>query len=94
MCETEHIRLEEEIRWRNFRFHETEKDWVRLREKSSLIDAKVNKLENEIKEVFLIEKLRMERKGAYSHTNKLESYRCELVILLPWMISDLTKRSD
>jgi len=92
--ETEHIRLEEEIQWGNFRLHELEKDWVRLREKRSLMDVEIKKLENEIKEAFLIEKSRMERQGAYSHTEKLESYRHELVSLLSWLRPHLTKHSD
>jgi len=58
------------------------------------MDAKVKKLENEIKEAFLVEKLRMVRKGAYDHTNKCENYLRELISLLPWLRPCLTKRSD
>lgn len=44
--ETEHLRLKEEIQQGNFRLHELEKDQVRLREKSTLMDVEVKKLEN------------------------------------------------
>ncbi len=69
--ETEHIRLEEEIRRGNFRLRELEKERVWLRKKSALMDAEVQKLKDEIKEVFIIEKPRMVRQGAYNHTDKV-----------------------
>ena len=58
------------------------------------MDAEIKKLENEIKEAFLIKKMRMARQGAYSHTEKLENYHHELVSLLPWLRPHLAKRSD
>lgn len=51
-------------------------------------------LENEIKEEFLVEKLRMVSQGAYDHTNRLENYHRELVSLFPWLGPHITKRSD
>lgn len=58
------------------------------------MDIEVKKLENKIKEAFVIEKPRMVRQGAYSHTDKLENYHRELVNLMPWLRPHLTKRSD
>lgn len=63
LCETEHLRLKEEIRRGKFRLCEFEKDWVRLREKNYLIDTEVKKVENEITKALLIEKPRMARQG-------------------------------
>lgn len=39
--------------------HELEKDQVQLQEKISLMDVEAKKLEDRIKEAFLVEKLRM-----------------------------------
>ena len=58
------------------------------------MDAEVKKLENEIKEAFLVKKSRMARQGVYSDIDKLESYRRELVSLMSWLRPHLTKRSD
>ena len=58
------------------------------------MDAKVNKLEDEIKEAFLIKTSRVVRKCVYNHIDKLENYRRELVILLPWLGLHITKRSN
>lgn len=49
------------------------------------MDAKVKKLEDEIKEAFLIKKPRMVRQDACNRTNRLEDYFHELVSLLPWL---------
>jgi hypothetical protein len=54
--ETEHMGLEEEIQQGNLRLQELEKERVRLRKKSALMDAEVKKLEDEIKEDFLDKK--------------------------------------
>lgn len=58
------------------------------------MDAEVKKLENEIKEVFLIEKLRMARQGIYDHIDRLEDYCYELFGLMSWLGPHITKRSD
>lgn len=58
------------------------------------MEIEVKKMENEIKEAILVEKPRMARQGAYSHTNKLKSYHHELVRLLPWLGPHITKHSD
>ena len=58
------------------------------------MDAEVKKLENEIKEAIIVEKSRMVRQGAYSHIDKLESYRRELVSLLLWLGPHIAKCSD
>lgn len=92
--ETEHIRLEEEIRRGNLRLQELEKDQVWLREKSDLMDAEVKKLENQIKQEFLVEKLRLVRQGAYDHVDKLEDYCLKLVSLLPWLGPHIAKCND
>jgi len=39
------------------------------------MDVEVKKLEDEIKEAFLVEKPRKVRQGVYDHTNKFENYR-------------------
>ena len=58
------------------------------------MDAEVKKLEDEMKEEFLVEKPRMVRQGAYDPTNELEGYHHELVSLLPWLGLHITKCSD
>jgi len=88
------MRLEEEIQPRNLRLRELAKERVRLREKSTLMDAEVNKIEDEIKEEFLTEKIGMLRQGAYDQTDKLENYRHELVSLIPWLGLHIVKHSD
>ena len=59
-----------------------------------MVDVEVKKLEDEINEAFLIEKLRMVRQSVYDHTDKLEEYRHELVSLLPWLGPYIAERSD
>lgn len=49
--------LEAEIRQGNLRLQEIEEERIRLRKKSTLMDAEVKKLEDEIKEYFLGKKL-------------------------------------
>jgi len=58
------------------------------------MDVEVKKLEDEIKEAFLIEKMRVVRQGTYDYTEKLENYCYELVSLLPWFGPYITKCSD
>lgn len=55
---TIHGTLEEEIQTGKFRLQELEKERVRLRKKSALVEVEVKKLEDEIKEVFLDKKTR------------------------------------
>jgi len=57
------------------------------------MDTEVKRLENEIKEAFLIDKPRMARQDAYDHTNELEDYRQELVGLQSWLGSHISKCS-
>jgi len=58
------------------------------------MDAEVQKLEDEIKDAFLVEKPRMVRQGAYDHTEKFVNYRHELVSLLPWLGLHIAKRTN
>ena len=58
------------------------------------MDAEVKKLEDEIKEAFLVKKTRMVGQGTYDHTNRVEDYRCEIVSLLPWLGPHIAKHSE
>ena len=58
------------------------------------MNAEVKKLENEIKEAFIVEKTRMVRQGVYDHIDRSENYCHELVSLLPWLGPHITKCSD
>lgn len=49
------------------------------------MDIEVKRLENEIKQAYLIDKPRMARHGVDDHTNELEYYRHEFIKLLPWL---------
>jgi len=59
--EVKHIRLQEAIRRGSLRLHELEKDRVRLRKKSMLMDVEVKRLENKIKQACHVDKPRMAR---------------------------------
>jgi len=59
-----------------------------------MMDIEGKKLEDEIKEAFLVKKPKVVRQGAYAHTNKLENYHRELVSLLPWLGPHIAKCSD
>lgn len=63
-----------------------------LREKSSLVEVEVKKLEDEIKEYFLDTKPRVIKQGAHDHINKFKDYRRELINLMPWIELHITKR--
>lgn len=59
-----------------------------------LMDAEVKKLEDEIKESFLVEKPRVVWQGAHTHSDKWENYRRKLISLLPWFGPYITQRSN
>jgi len=92
--EIECMGLEEEIQQGNLRLHELEEERVQLRKKSTLMDAKVKNLEDEIEEDFLTEKTRMVRQGVYDHADKFENYCCEFISLMPWLGPHIAKHSD
>ena len=50
-----------------------------LRKKSSLVEAKVKKLEDEIKEDFLYKKNKVIRQNVHDHADEFEDYRHELI---------------
>jgi len=47
------------------------------------VEAKVKKLEEEIKEYFLDKKTRVVKVGAHNHTDNFGDYRRELINLMP-----------
>lgn len=55
------------------------------------MDAEFKKLEDKIKEAFLVERPRIVRQGAYDSTNKLEDYCCELASLRSWLGPHIAK---
>lgn len=58
------------------------------------MDVEVKKLEDEIKEEFLVKRTRMIRQGTHDHTDKFKNYHCELVRLMPWLGPHIAKHSD
>ena len=92
--EIERMGLEEAIQQGNLRLREIEKERIRLREKSALMDAEFKKLEDKIKEEFFAEKTRMVRQGPYNHSNKFEHYRREFINLMPQLGPHIAKHSD
>lgn len=59
-----------------------------------LMDAKIKKLENEIVQACLNDKLRMTRQDTNNHTTTLEDCCLEFWTLLPWLRSHLTKQRN
>ena len=70
--EAECLGPKEEIQQGNFRLQELGKERVRLREKSTLVEVEVKKLEDEIKEDFLDKKTKVIKQGAHDHADKFE----------------------
>lgn len=74
--------LQEAIRRGICKLHELEEDQVRLRNKSELLDAEINKLETKIMQACCVEELRMTRQYMGIHTTTLKDGRREFVALL------------
>lgn len=64
------------------------------KEENIMMDAKVKRLENQIKQACLIDKPRMVRHGVNDPTNELDDYHRELINLLPWLGPHITKCSN
>lgn len=73
--EGEHMQIQEAIRRGNLKLHELEEDRVQLRKKRMLMDVEIKKLENEIVQACLIDKLRMKRQDTDSHTTAVKDCR-------------------
>jgi len=56
------------------------------------VEAKVKKLEDEIKEYFLDKKIRMIKQSANNHIDKFRDYHHELISLMPWLGPYITTR--
>ena len=83
---------EEEILHGDLRLQELMKERVRLREKTSLVETRVKKLEEEIKNDFLDEKMRVINEGAHDYVNEFGDYCRELINLMPCIEPYITKR--
>jgi len=94
LCEGENIWLQEAIRQENRKLCKLKEYLVRLRRKSRLLDAKINKLETKIMQACCTKELRMTRQDAGSHTTTLEDGHQELVALLPLLRQHLTRQSN
>lgn len=64
---------------------------ARLREKSTLVEAKVKKLEEGIKKDFLDKKIVVIKQDAHDCVEKIGGYCRELINLMPWIRLYITR---
>jgi len=58
------------------------------------MDVEVKKMEDEIKKDFLSKKSRLIRQGVFDLDERIKTYCCELISLMPWFRLHIAKHSD
>lgn len=67
------------------------KERVWLREKSTLMEVEVNKLEGEIKKAFLDKKIGVINQGTHDYSDKFWDCHWEVISLMRWIGTYITK---
>ena len=64
---------------------------MRLRDKITLVEAEVKKLEEEIKNDFLDKKIGVIKQGVHDYIDKFGDYHRDLISLMPWIGPYITR---
>lgn len=82
---------DEEIQQGDLRFQELMKERVWLREKSTIMEEEVKKLEEGIKKDFIDKKTMVIKQNAHNYIDKFGDYHRELISLTPWIRPYITR---